>query len=73
MRLSAKIGAAATDPRYPALAAEIGSLDAATLAPQRIEQGLAKLAAERESAPAKVNAHKAFLSLAYRWACPTAK
>ncbi|MGH9491717.1 MAG: tyrosine-type recombinase/integrase [Terriglobales bacterium] len=56
----------AADWRYPHLAAEFGSLDAATLTPQRIEQGLAKLAAERQWRPATFNRTRDYLSLAYK-------
>ncbi len=65
-RLAAKGSGIATDSRYPALLAEFGSLAASALTPQRIEQGLSKLAAEREWSTATVNCHQAFLSLAYR-------
>ncbi len=66
VRLSAKTGQQRADSRHPALAVEFGLLDAAKLTPQRIEQGLARLAAERNWKPATANRHKAFLSLAYR-------
>lgn len=60
----AKGGAA--DWRYPTLAAEFGALDASTLTPQRIEQGLARLADQRDWAPATVNRERDYLSLAFK-------
>lgn len=65
-RISASTGERCTDSRYPALVAEFGQCEAASLTPQRIEAGLAKLAEEREWAPATHNRYRDFLSLAFK-------
>ncbi|HWG36181.1 MAG TPA: site-specific integrase [Terriglobales bacterium] len=59
-------GGVPIDSRLRTLKAEFGSLDAAALTPQRIEQVLEKIAAEREWRPATVNRHQDFLSLAFK-------
>lgn len=57
----------AADSRHPALAAEFGPLDAASLTPRRIEQGLDRIAGERGFAPATVNRYRDYLSLAFKF------
>lgn len=65
--ISARPATDAADSRHPALAKEFGALDAATLTPQRIEQGLARIAAARHFAPATVNCYRDYLSLAFKF------
>lgn len=69
VRVAAKTGEPVADSRHPALEAEFGRRDAASLTPREIGRGLAKIAAERGWSPATINRHKAYLSLAYRLGC----